>query len=300
MPSDAPRKSGRAEYADIAYAIARMFGNAEEQAPFAGALQLITSALGYDVGAFWVVNDRRVVLDCIEYFSRVPLGFPQFETVTRARHFSLGEGLPGSVWGTREVVHIPEITESENFPRSSIAKQEGLHTGVAFPLYCGKTVLGVMEFFSQQTSAVSPEMKDFLLALGGQMGVFIERLTADRALDSADAQFRMVAQAASVAVFTIDEQSKILFVNAAVEKIFGYKPEELLGGKLTAVMPEYLRHVHEQAVRRYVLTGQRHVSWEGIPLPGLHKDGTEIELVVAFGEFYRKGKRIFTGFARQH
>jgi PAS domain S-box-containing protein len=298
LPSDAPRKSGRAEYADIGYAIARMFGNAEERAPFAGALQLITTALGYDVGAFWVVNDKRVALDCIEYFSRVPLGFPQFETVTRARHFSLGEGLPGSVWGTREVIHIADVTHGENFPRFSIAKQEGLRTGVAFPLYCGKSVLGVMEFFSQQTLGVSAEMKDFLLALGGQMGVFIERLTADRALDSADAQFRLVAQAASMAIFTIDEQSNVLFANAAVEKIFGYKPEELLGGKLTVVMPEYLRHVHEQAVRRYVLTGQRHVSWEGIPLPGLHKDGTEIALIVAFGEFYRKGKRIFTGFAK--
>src|SRR5437667_4385176 len=104
-------------------------------------------------------------------------------------------------------------------------------------------------------------MKEFLLALGGQMGVFLERLAADRALDSADAQFRLVAQAASVAVFTIDEQSNILFVNSAVERIFGYRPEELIGGKLTVVMPEYLRHVHEHALRRYVRTGQRHISW---------------------------------------
>src|SRR5215470_19902785 len=87
------------------------------------------------------------------------------------------------------------------------------------------------------------------LVLGGEMGVFLERLAADRALDSADAQFRLVAQAASVAVFTIDEQSNIIFANSAVDKIFGYKPvdkifgykpEELIGGKLTVVMPEYL------------------------------------------------------------
>jgi PAS domain S-box-containing protein len=99
-------------------------------------------------------------------------------------------------------------------------------------------------------------------------------------------------------VFTIDEQSNIIFVNSAVEKIFGYKPEELIGGKLTVVMPEYLRHVHEHALRRYVLTGQRHISWEGVPLPGLHKNGTEITLVIAFGEFLRKGGRVFTGFVR--
>jgi PAS domain S-box-containing protein len=296
--SDVPQNPIKAEYWQVSYAITRMFGNAEDKAPFAGALQLITISLDYDLGAFWVVNDLRMTLDCAEYFSRSPQAFPQFETVTRSRHFSIGEGLPGTVWSTRDVFHIPDVTCTENFPRSSIAKQEGLRTGIGLPLYSGKTVLGVIELFSRQTPAVSLQMKEFLLALGGQMGVFLERLTADRALDSADAQFRLVAQAASVAVFTIDEQSNIIFVNSAVERIFGYKPEELIGGKLTVVMPEYLRHVHEHALRRYVLTGQRHISWEGVPLPGLHKNGTEIPLVIAFGEFLRKGGRVFTGFVR--
>ena len=293
-----PREPIKAEQWQISYAITRMFSNAEGEAPFAGALQLITTSLDYDLGAFWVVNDLRMMLDCAEYFSQIPQAFPQFETVTRSRHFSIGEGLPGTVWSTREVFHIPDVTHAENFPRSSIAKQEGLRTGIGFPLYCGKTVLGVIELFSRQAPAVSRQVKEFLFALGGQMGVFLERLAADRALDSADAQFRLVAQAASVAVFTIDEQSKIIFANSAVEKIFGYKPEELSGGKLTVVMPEYLRHVHEHALRRYVLTGQRHISWEGIPLPGLHKNGKEIQLVIAFGEFFRRGERVFTGFVR--
>jgi len=203
-----PRNPVNAEHWQVSYGITRMFGGAEGKAPFAGALQLITNSLEYDLGAFWVVNDMRMVLDCAEYFSRIPQEFPQFETVTRSRHFSIGEGLPGTVWSTRGVLHIPDVTSAENFPRSSIAKQEGLQTGIGFPLFYGKTVLGVIELFSQQSPAVSRQMKEFLFALGGQMGVFLERLAADRALDSADAQFRLVAQAASVAIFTIDEQSK--------------------------------------------------------------------------------------------
>jgi len=64
-----------------------------------------------------------------------------------------------------------------------------------------------------------------LFALGGQIGVFLERLAADRALDSADAQFRLLAHVASAAVFTIDEKSIVLFANSAVARVFGYKPE---------------------------------------------------------------------------
>jgi len=140
--SDVPQNPIKAEYWQVSYAITRMFGNAEDKAPFAGALQLITISLDYDLGAFWVVNDLRMTLDCAEYFSRSPQAFPQFETVTRSRHFSIGEGLPGTVWSTRDVFHIPDVTCTENFPRFSIAKQEGLHTGIGFPLYCSKTVLG--------------------------------------------------------------------------------------------------------------------------------------------------------------
>src|SRR2546422_6516281 len=200
--SDVPRNSIKAEYWQVSYAITRMFGNAGDKTPFAGALQLITISLDYDLGTFWVVNDLRMTLDCAEYFSRSPETFPQFETVTRSRHFSIGEGLPGTVWSTREVLHIPDVTCAENFPRFSIAKQEGLRTGIGFPLYSGKTVLGVVELFSQHAPAVSRRMKEFLLALGGQMGVVLERLEADRALESADAKIRQVTIDASFAVIT--------------------------------------------------------------------------------------------------
>ncbi len=63
-------------------------------------------------------------------------------------------------------------------------------------------------------------------------------------------------------------------------------------------MPEYLRHVHERGLSRYVVTGERHISWDGVPLPGLHKNGQEISLIISFGEFLRAGKRVFTGFAK--
>jgi hypothetical protein len=57
--SDMPQNSIKAEYWQVSHAITRMFGNAEDKAPFAGALQLITNSLDYDLGAFWVVNDLR-------------------------------------------------------------------------------------------------------------------------------------------------------------------------------------------------------------------------------------------------
>ena len=109
---------------------------------------------------------------------------------------------------------------------------------------------------------------------------------------------RVIAETASDAIITIDETSTILFVNRATQKIFGYAPDELIGQSLTMLMPDYLRHVHRVALDRYLKTGTRHLTWDSVELPGLHKDGSDLVLELSFGEFIEDGKHFFTGIAR--
>jgi PAS domain S-box-containing protein len=109
---------------------------------------------------------------------------------------------------------------------------------------------------------------------------------------------RVIADTASDAIITVDEQSTMVFVNRAALEIFGYTRAELLGQPLTMLMPDYLRHVHRKGLQRYIESGQRHISWEAAPLPGLHKTGREIPLELSFGEFTENGRRFFTGIAR--
>jgi PAS domain S-box-containing protein len=109
---------------------------------------------------------------------------------------------------------------------------------------------------------------------------------------------RVIADTASDAIITIDEQSTMLFVNRAAEKIFGYTRNELIGQSLTMLMPDYLRHVHRAGLKRYLATGTKHIAWEAVQLPGLRKDGSEVPLELSFGEFTEAGKRFFTGIAR--
>jgi PAS domain S-box-containing protein len=109
---------------------------------------------------------------------------------------------------------------------------------------------------------------------------------------------RIIAETASDAIITIDQNSQILFINRAAETIFGYSLPEMLGQQLTMLMPEALRHLHRAGLKRYVDSGQRHISWSAYELPGLHKDGREITLELSFGEFIRNGERFFTGIAR--
>ena len=109
---------------------------------------------------------------------------------------------------------------------------------------------------------------------------------------------RIIAETASEAIITINVDSRIVFVNQAAVRIFGYPLEEMLGAELTTLMPEYLRHLHRQGFGNYLETGQKHISWVAVEMPGLHKSGREIALELSFGEFQKDGQRFFTGIVR--
>jgi PAS domain S-box-containing protein len=300
MPNSREHEKSGLDFWDISYAITRLFTESESKAsPFRSTLELLTRELGWEAATFWIVNESRMLLECSEFYDDTGNPHPNFETVSRAWQFPPDHGLPGLTWAQRRVIYVEDVVASKQFPRAWVAEAENLHCAVAFPLHVGKTVLGVIELFRAETRPLPAVEREFLLGLGSQIGVLLERLSAGKSLHAADAQFQVIAEAASVTVFTIDERSEILFTNRAVERLFGHKPDELIGQKLTMIMPEYLRHVHEHGLARYVATGERHISWDGVPLPGLHKNGMEIPLEIAFGEFWRLGKRVFTGFARR-
>lgn len=119
-----------------------------------------------------------------------------------------------------------------------------------------------------------------------------------QALRESESRFRTLAATASDAIVTIDTSGTIVFANPAVEQIFGHTIIAMIGKDLTMLMPEYLRQLHQQGFARYQQTGQRHLSWRAIELPGLHHDGHEIPLELSFGEFEQQGQRYFTGIVR--
>ncbi len=125
-----------------------------------------------------------------------------------------------------------------------------------------------------------------------------EHKQAQEQLRESEERYRIVAETATDAIVTIDKHSVITYINAAGEKIFGYSFDEMIGRELTMLMPEYLRHLHKRAFGNYLTTSQKHMSWRGVEVPGLHKDGREISLEISFGEFHQGDKHVFTGIMR--
>ena len=125
-----------------------------------------------------------------------------------------------------------------------------------------------------------------------------DRKRAEEELKRSEAKHRVIVEAASDAVISMDESGSVLVANPATGRIFGYDPAELIGKPLTVLMPEFMRKLHQAGFRRYLATGERHLNWQGTEVTALRKSGQEFPVEVSFGEMTSNGHRVFTGFIR--
>ncbi|WP_455449084.1 PAS domain S-box protein [Natrinema thermotolerans] len=110
--------------------------------------------------------------------------------------------------------------------------------------------------------------------------------------------FRQLVANTSEGLLTIDEESTIVFANPAIEEILGYSPAELIGSSKMTLIPERLQDAHAAGLEKYLRTGEKHIDWDGIELPALHKDGHEVPVLVSLREHTHEGQRLFTGLFR--
>jgi PAS domain S-box-containing protein len=146
-----------------------------------------------------------------------------------------------------------------------------------------------------QVGAVAKFFSDFLDDLG-TLAEDSKRQKQDGYPDQSG--FNILAETATDGIISVDDQSTIRYANPAAGQMFGYELPEVLGKKLTSLMPERFRVRHITSLSKYVTTGQRHMDWRCIELLGLHKNGREFPIEVSFGVHIRNGKRFFTGIVR--
>ena len=115
---------------------------------------------------------------------------------------------------------------------------------------------------------------------------------------SPDEFYRTLVENAAEGMLTIDDESRIVYANPAMEEILGYSPAELVGSSKMRIIPERLREVHAEALASYVETGERNIDWGGVELPALHADGHEVPVLISLREHDHGGEQYFTGIVR--
>jgi PAS domain S-box-containing protein len=259
-------------------------------------IKTICANLGWDVGMLWEV--RGNIIECVDLWHASHVEAAAARHLCSVNRLQRGVGLPGQAWDTGAAVWVPRFRDAAAFPRAPLAEQAGMTAAFAFPIEASGRVIGALEFFSIDEREPDQALMPIMTLIGAQIGDFIERRRTQEQLRESEERYRLVSETAQDAIFTIDESSTITFCNAAVRRLFGYEPEELVGQRLDVIIPERLRQAHHDGVARYLRTRRRHIPWTGIELSALHKDGHEFPCELSFGEWRRGEETVFTGFAR--
>jgi len=125
-----------------------------------------------------------------------------------------------------------------------------------------------------------------------------ERLGDEAPLMESEARLRAAIDSAVDAIITIDDHGTIEQINRAVERIFGYASDELIGRNVSCLMPSPDRERHDGYLERYRCTGERKVIGRGREIRALRKDGTTFAAELAVNEFVVSGRARFSGSIR--
>ena len=99
-------------------------------------------------------------------------------------------------------------------------------------------------------------------------------------------------------ILTIDRNGTVITANHAVERIFGYTRQELIGQNVKLLMPSPYHEEHDGYLHNYATTGDRKIIGIGREVQGRKKDGAVFPIYLAVGETTTEQGPIFTGIVR--
>jgi diguanylate cyclase (GGDEF)-like protein/PAS domain S-box-containing protein len=110
--------------------------------------------------------------------------------------------------------------------------------------------------------------------------------------------YACVLNAAPDAVLVVDSSGRMVFVNEAVQTIFGRPPDQLIGAMIEELIPPTMRNRHRDHRASYGGTpGVRHMGAR-MEIVGLHADGREISLEVSLSPVVANGQKFTICIAR--
>ena len=98
---------------------------------------------------------------------------------------------------------------------------------------------------------------------------------------------------------TISEEGIILSANTAIEKMFGYPENEIVGKNVNILMPDAYASNHDAIISRLRTFGVQGMAGKsGREVEGKKRDGTIFSLSITVSEMYLEGRRKFNGVVR--
>ncbi len=239
-------------------------------------LYAICEQMGYDLGEVWRVDTDAHNLSLIEHWHSKAIPSVSAREFSMGFHLDPGQGVPGKVWQTRDVLIVPDLASVDFALRQEKCSILGLRFALGVPITSGDDVIGIMNFASREANVPDEAMVRVFRALGSQIGIFVARKRAEESADRLGRQTQLILESAGEGIIGISLQYQITFVNHAAERILGYNSGELVSRNVFAALhPTRADAVpipqHETPIFHALSEGGQRTSAEGT---FWRKDGT--------------------------
>lgn len=211
--------------------------------------------------------------------------------------------LPLPIRGLREKAYRERRVVYDNgFARSPWAKflPEGhaeLDNVLFAPLMIEREVVGLLGIANKPGGFTDRDAR-MASAFGELAAIALRNSRTLEALESSERRFRSLTQSTNDGIISIDRPGKVVYWNAAAEKMFGYSADEIMGKPLTPVIPTRFCEAHQEAMDRVVLTGQSSMIGKTLEVVGRRADQSEFPIELSLSTWENNGETFFTGILR--
>jgi PAS domain S-box-containing protein len=252
-----------------------------------GVLESACKHLGWDAGLCWLM-DRDGTLRCVAMWSTDAGSAAVLQEICDE---GVDTGLAAQLLASGASLWQTDLTR-ESAPKAAQLVSTGLRFALVAPVGLADRVLGALELFSR--SAQQPVARQSVETLGRQVGQYLRRSGAQEELRASEALKSSILAAALDAVVAVDAEGCILEWNAAAERTFGWKREEVLRRTLAdVIIPTRLQRSPADAVRTVIEGNDVAALGRRLEISAIDRDGREFPAEVAITRVDRPNGPVF-------
>lgn len=177
------------------------------------------------------------------------------ELVRTFQRLKPGEGISGRAVAEGK----PVVLNVQDYPTEQLAPfiiREGFQTLASAPLLSGGKVLGALTLITHKERAFPTEELELLAAIGAQIGIAVQnallyeevrrelthRMHAEKEIQQTKTYLESILNNSLDLIFTIKKDGTFGYINPQLEKITGYRQEEVLGKNFMEFIPEHRKN----------------------------------------------------------
>ena len=177
-----------------------------------------------------------------------------------------------------------------------LLRKMGMRSALVVPMLARGRPLGTITLVStregRRYDATDLEVAE---ELGRSVGLAIDNARLHAEAQATQKRLSGILESAMDAIITIDEQQRIVLFNAAAETLFGLGADEVIGRRVSTLIPPRFHDAHARHVERFGQTGETRRSMGSLgTLWGVRADGSEFPVEATISKLADRDQTLFT------